>query len=80
MSLLDWRQLAVVAAPVNSFGIGGALEILLKRTFKLHQTNGPLILLTLFTQFLRPSGIRLIMARLTSLAAISRSSIDAASL
>ena len=30
VGLLDWRQLAVVAAPVNSLGVGGALEILLK--------------------------------------------------
>ena len=30
VSLLDRRQLTVVAAPINSLGVGGALEILLK--------------------------------------------------
>lgn len=31
VSLLDRRQLAIVAAPINSLGVGGALEILLKQ-------------------------------------------------
>lgn len=34
VSLLDWWKLAVVAAPVNSLGICGALEVLLKQMVK----------------------------------------------
>ena len=82
VGLLDWWQLAVVAASINSLGVGGALEILLKHRLLsfpvLTHTRGHL--LTLLTQFLRPSGMRLMMARLTSLAAISLSSMEAASL
>ena len=38
MSLLDWGQLAVVAAPVNTLRIRGALEILLKHILLSHRT------------------------------------------
>jgi hypothetical protein len=73
------RQVAVVAGAVEALGVGaGAGEVLLGRDW-----SGPAITTrhsTLLTQFLRVSGMRPTMARRTSLAAISRSSIAAASL
>ena len=73
-------QLAVVVTAIQTLGVRGTAEIFLKHT-KLSVTQERLdSVATLLTQFLRVSGILPTMALLTSLAAISLSSMAAASL
>ena len=73
-------QLAVVVTAIQTLGVRGTAEIFLKHT-KLSVTyEGLDSVATLLTQFLRVSGILPTMALLTSLAAISLSSMAAASL
>ena len=87
---LLYRQVPVIPRPIQPLGVGAtACEVFLQNNMEMN-VNGRkrsrakgllcLLSLTLLTQFLRVSGILPTMARLTSLAAISRSSIAAASL
>ena len=83
--LLHW-QVAVVSRSVQALGIGAtACEVFLennceKKGGKCEYRIKFSTLCTLLTQFLRVSGILPTIALLTSLAAISRSSMAAASL